>query len=216
MEGMRTSGIRASPSPSTNVRSAALGGVIGPAVFIGAWTISAAITTREYSTIDDAISGLAAVGADSRPLMTAGFIGFGVAVPVYAAVLRRVVGGAAWLTATATGIATLAVSATPLDRSTTTDTWHAVFAGIGYVTLAATPLLAARPLLQHGHRSLGGLGIVAGAVSAISLVLTASSLPTGLFQRLGLTAADVWIATSALAISGGRLRVKPLRAARNA
>jgi len=135
---MRTSGIRASPSPSTNVRSAALGGVIGPAVFIGAWTISAAITTREYSTIDDAISGLAAVGADSRPLMTAGFIGFGVAVPVYAAVLRRVVGGAAWLTATATGIATLAVSATPLDRSTTTDTWHAVFAGIGYVTLAAT------------------------------------------------------------------------------
>ena len=207
---MRALGIRASPLPSSAVRTAALGGVIGPAAFIGAWTVGAAVTTREYSSIDDAISRLAAVGADTRALMTAGFIGFGVGLPVYASALRRVVGGAAWLTAAATGIATLGVAATPLDRSATVDTWHGVAAGIGYVTLAATPLLAARPLSQHGHRALAAAGVVAGAVSAISLVLTTTGLPTGLFQRLGLTATDIWIVTSALAIASGRLRVMPL------
>jgi len=71
-----------------------------------------------------------------------------------------VVGGAAWLTAAATGVATLAVSATPLDRSSAVDTWHGLFAGLGYVTLAATPLLAVRALLQQGHSGLAGLGVV--------------------------------------------------------
>jgi hypothetical protein len=191
------------------MRLAALGGVIGPVVFIGAWSVSAAVTAREYSSIDDAISRLAAVGADTRPLMTAGFVGFGVALPVYASALRRVVGGAAWLTAAATGIATVGVAAAPLERSSTVDTWHGVVAGIGYVTIAATPVLAARPLILQGHRVLGGLGLVAGVVSAVSLVLTTTNLPTGLFQRLGLTAADIWIATSALAIAGGKLRAAP-------
>jgi hypothetical protein len=192
------------------VRAAALGGVVGPAAFIGAWTIGAAVTTREYSSIDDAISRLAAVGADTRVLMTAGLVTFGVALPVYAWALRRVVAGAAWMAAAATGISTLAVAATPLDRSATVDTWHGVAAGIGYVTLAATPLLAARPLSQHGHRALAATGVVAGAVSAISLILTTTALPTGLFQRTGLTATDIWIAASGLAIAGGRVRVMPL------
>jgi hypothetical membrane protein len=183
---------------------AALCGVIGPAAFIGAWTLGAAITNRDYSSIDDPISRLAAVGADTRPLMNAGFIGFGLALPIYAAALRRARGGVASVTAAAAGIATLAVSATPLDRSATVDTWHSIFAGLGYVTLAATPLLAAPALLRQGQRGLAGLGVVAGAVSAVSLILTTSSLPTGLFQRLGLTAADVWIALSALTIAAGK------------
>ncbi len=184
--------------------------MIGPAAFIGAWTIGAAVTTSDYSSIDDAISRLAAVGADTRALMTAGFVAFGIGLPVYASALRRVVSGSAWMTAAATGIATLAVATTPLDRSATVDTWHGVAAGIGYVTLAATPLLAARPLSQQGQRALAAAGVVAGAVSAISLVLTTTGLPTGLFQRVGLTATDIWIVTSALAIAGGRLRPMPL------
>lgn len=194
---------------SPRVRLAALGGVIGPAAFIGGWTVSAAITSRTYSSIDDAISRLAAVGADSRPVMTAGFIGFGVALPVYALALRRAIGGAAWVTAAAAGITTLAVAATPLDRSSTIDTTHAVVAGVGYVTLAATPLLAARPLLRHGYRGLAGLGVAAGAVSGISLLLASSRLPTGFFQRLGLTASDIWIVASAIAIASGAVGPMP-------
>ncbi|MCU1401353.1 MAG: hypothetical protein JWN62_4462 [Acidimicrobiales bacterium] len=183
---------------------AALGGVVGPGAFAAAWVIGGA-TKAGYSPVHDAISRLAAIGSSTRPLMTGGFIAFGLAVPVYATALRRFVDGPAWITAAATGISTLAVAAAPLEHSTTLDHWHAVFAGLGYVTLAATPLLAARPLAAAGHRNLARFGVAAGVVSAISLALTTSGAPTGLFQRLGLSAGDVWLAASGIAIAAGEL-----------
>jgi hypothetical membrane protein len=185
------------------VRTAALGGVIGPAGFIGAWAIGAAVTSAPYSSIDDAISRLAAVGSDTRWLMTAGFVTFGLSLPAYGWALRSSVPGRAWITAAATGLATLAVAATPLDRSDTVDRLHGISAGIGYLTLAATPLLAAAPLFALGHRRLARFGIAAGLVSAIALPLSATNLPTGVFQRLGLTVSDAWIMASALAIRQG-------------
>ena len=191
------------------VRTAALGGVIGPAGFIGAWVIGAAVTSVPSSSIDDAISRLAAVGSDTRWLMTAGFVTFGVSLPVYAWALRSTVPGRAWITATATGLATLAVAATPLDRSNTVDRLHSIFAGIGYLTLAATPLLAASPLRAMGHHRLARFGIAAGLTSATALALTTTGLPTGLFQRVGLTVSDAWIVASALAISRGVLQRGP-------
>ncbi len=190
----------------TSARRAALGGVVGPAAFIGAWIAGAASTSIPYSSVDDAISRLAAVGADSRPLMTTGFVVFGLSLPVYAIALRAGVRGPAWIAAATTGVATLAVAATPLDRSTTVDRWHGVFAGIGYVALAATPLLAARPLFAAGHRRLAGFGVAAGITSAIALALTTTALPTGLFQRLGLTVSDAWIVASAVLLALGSIR----------
>jgi len=185
------------------VRTAALGGVIGPAGFIGAWVVGAAATSAPYSSIDDAISRLAAIGSDTRWLMTAGFVTFGLSLPVYAWALRSTVPGRAWITATATGLASLAVAAAPLDRSDTVDRLHGIFAGIGYLTLAATPFLAAPPLLAMGHRHLARSGIAAGITSVIALVLTTTGLPTGLFQRVGLTVSDAWIVATALAIRRG-------------
>ena len=185
------------------VRTAILGGVIGPAGFIGAWVIGAAATSAPYSSIDDAISRLAAVGSDTRWLMTAGFVTFGLSLPVYAWALRSTVPGRAWISATVTGLATLAVAAAPLDRSDTVDRLHGIFAGIGYLTLAATPFLAAPPLLAMGHRHLARSGIAAGITSVIALVLTTTGLPTGLFQRVGLTVSDAWIVATALAIRRG-------------
>lgn len=194
-----------SPGLSPGVRWAALGGVVGPIGFIGAWSIGAALMGADYSSIEDAISRLAAVDAETRTLMTAGFVVFGIGLPVCAVALRRVVDGPAWIAAALTGLATLAVAATPLDRSAGVDRWHGVFAGIGYVTLAATPLLAYRSLRSRGHRALARAGLVAGGVSAAALLLTLTDLPTGLFQRLGLTATDLWIVASALAILTRRL-----------
>ncbi len=194
------------------VRTAALGGVIGPAGFIGAWVIGAAATSAPYSSIDDAISQLASVSSDTRWLMTAGFVTFGMALPVYAWALRSSVPGRAWITATATGLATLAVAAAPLDRSDTVDQLHGIFAGIGYLTLAATPILAAAPLLAMGHRRLAQSGIAAGLASAIALALTTTGLPTGLFQRVGLTVSDAWIIATALAIRRGAVDAFPARA----
>jgi len=98
--------------------------VIALAEFIGAWVIGAATTSSSYSSIDDAVSRLAAVGSDTRWLLTAGFVTFGVSLPVYAVGLRAAVPGRAWITAAATGLSALAVAATPLDRSATIDRLH--------------------------------------------------------------------------------------------
>jgi hypothetical membrane protein len=185
-------------------RAAAAGGIIGPTAFVGAWAVGSAAAPG-YSAVDDAISRLAAVGADTRPLMTAGFVTFGVGVSVFAASLRRAVSGPAWIAAAATGVAIAAVAAIPLDRSAAGDTWHAIAAAAGYVTVAATPALAARPLLAQGQRGLARLGVLSSSVAAAALLASVTGLPTGLFQRIGLTAGDAWIAAAALAIARGHL-----------
>lgn len=186
-----------------SARTAALGGVIGPAAFIGAWAVGAAVTSAPYSSIDDAISRLAAVGSDTRWLMTAGFVTFGVSLPTFASALRSTVPGRAWIMAAATGASTLAVAATPLDRSDMVDRLHSIFAGAGYLTLAATPLLAAAPLRAMGHHRLARSGVLAGLTSAAALALTTTGLPTGLFQRVGLTVSDAWIVVTALTVARG-------------
>ena len=190
---------------SISVRTAALGGVVGPAGFIGAWSLSAILTSAPYSSIHDAISRLAAVGSDTRWVMSTGFVVFGASLPIYARALRATVAGPAWIAATLTGVATLAVAATPLDRSLAIDRLHASFAAVGYVSLAATPLLAASPLSAAGHRRLAQAGVAAGVVSAGALAVTTTGLPTGLFQRIGLTVSDVWIIASAVLIRRGAL-----------
>jgi hypothetical protein len=137
--------------------------------------------------------------------MTAGFVVFGVSLPVYATALRRVAVDAPALAAAATGLATLAVAALPLDRSAAVDTWHGVAAGAGYVALAATPLLAAGSLRRRGWSRLAGAGVAAGVTSLVALGLSSTSLPTGLFQRLGLTVTDLWIMATGVAM----LRERP-------
>lgn len=181
------------------VRWAAVGGVVGPTAFVGAWVVGALVIDQPYSSIDDPISRLAAVGADTRTVMTAGFVAFGLAVPVYSLALRSMAGRASALAAAATGIATLAVAALPLDRSPSVDRWHGVAAGVGYLTLAAIPLLAAPALRRGGRSRLARAGVAAGATSLAALGLSATALPTGLFQRVGLTVTDVWIVASAVA-----------------
>jgi len=190
-------------------RRLALGGVVGPVGFVGGWLAAGTATSIDYSPVHDAISRLAAVGSDTRVLMSAGFVAFGIGLPVYASALRRCVPGPAWITATMTGLATLGVAVTPLDRSSAFDAVHAACAAFGYLTLAATPILAARPLMQLGHTGLSRLGLGVGAVASVSLALSATALPTGLFQRLGLTAGDVWIVATAVAMAGGRLPMQP-------
>jgi hypothetical protein len=177
-------------------RLLALGGVVGPAGFVAAWAV-AGVRLKGYSPKEDPISRLAASGASTRPLMTAGFIVFGTGVTLFAAPLSRWVPSRSSLTAAATGLATLGVAATPLDAGV--DVLHGVFATAGYTTLAATPLLAARPLARSGRRgwcqfSLGA-GVVSVAALAASVVVPGA---TGLSQRIGLTTTDLWLAATGI------------------
>jgi len=185
-------------------RRCALGGIVGPIAFVAAWSIGG-LAASHYSPIDDAISHLAEVGAPTRPLMTAGFVVFGIGLAVYAVALHAALPGWSWVTAAATGLATLGVAAAPLGRSTAGDGVHGVFAGTGYVTLALTPLLAAGPLRRARRSTLANLSVAAGVLAGLSLLATTAGAADGLFQRLGLTIVDVWIVATATEILRGRL-----------
>jgi len=184
--------------PPQRRRLAALGGVVGPAVFVTAWALLGR-RLPGYSPVDDAISRLAAGGAPDRYVMTAGLVALGTGLPLYGSALRATLSGPAWACATATGLATLGVASFPLG-SPTPDRIHGVFAGIGYATLAATPLAAAAPLARSGRTGWARLSAAAGLVSGASLLATVAGPGSGLFQRLGLTAGHAWVVASALDI----------------
>jgi hypothetical protein len=156
--------------------------------------------------VETAISRLAAIGAPTRALMSAGFVVFGVALPVYARALRSRIPGPAWITAAGTGLATLGVALFPLGHSSTGDVVHGAFATAGYATLAATPMLAAPPLRRAGRVRWANLSVAAGAMSAASLAATVLGPHHGLFQRAGLTVGDAWIVSSALVMIGSPAR----------
>ena len=180
-------------------RALAWGGVVGPVAFVTAWATAGAMTSG-YSPVEEAISRLAAAHAPTRSLMTAGFVCFGVAVPLYGLALRDALGGRAWHAATITGLATLGVAAVPLGLSTTADLIHGGFASVGYASLALTPLLAAAPLAARGRRRAAACSRVVGVLSAACLAATVFGSADGLFQRAGLTLGDAWLAATAAAI----------------
>lgn len=153
----------------------------------------------------DAISRLAAAHAPTRWAMTAGFVCFGVAVPAYAVAWRRAVGRPAGWALTSTGLATLGVAALPLGTSAVIDAAHGAMAGIGYLTLAAAPLLSVAPLAAQGRRRAAIASAAVGALSGASLIATLAGPAHGLFQRAGLTLGDLWLAAGAVVL----LRARP-------
>ena len=130
-------------------RLLALGGVVGP-VRVRRVVDSGRPTTAGHSSVDNAISDLAAVGASTHVIMTVAFVTFGLGLIAFGIALREAFDGPAWIAAVATGVCTLGVAATPLDGWSGDDV-HAVFASLGYVAIVAIPLLASAPLRRSGH-----------------------------------------------------------------
>lgn len=188
-------------------------GIAAPASFVGAWLVGG-LLQDDYDPFVDAISRLAAEGASSRPLMTAGLVAFGVLMPVWARTLGQRLDSPAlrWVVTTA-GVATVGVALLPLTREggTTQDALHAVAAGIGYVAMTATPLVAAPLLRRRGMHRAAAASLAVGAVSAGALVGTLlvgedGQVGSGGLQRLGLTVVDAWHVVAAGAVLRGRLR----------
>jgi hypothetical protein len=181
--------------------------VAGPVAFVTAWSVLGAVK-KGYSPIEDPISRLAAVGASTRPFMTAGFAAFGAGVGLYASALRDGLSGPASVAAWTTAAASLGVAALPLNAEL--DGAHAAAAGLAYASLAATPLLGARALARGGNKAAAaasvGCGVVCGAALAASAV---AGNRVGLWQRVGLSTGDVWIVATALWLTSGRSSGKP-------
>src|SRR4051794_4118352 len=183
-------------------RLAAACGVLAPASFIGAWAVCGALRDDGYSPAQDAISQLARIGSPTRGGMTAGFVGFGLLLPVFARRLPDLVdaGRAVRVAATVAGVSTLAVAALPLQQEAggTGDALHAVAAGTGYAAMATTPLLAAVALRRTGRGGAAALSAGVGLASATALAVSVTTGPTGLWQRIGLGVVDVWFAAWAV------------------
>ena len=190
--------------PPGDRRWLGLGLAAGPVAFVSAWAIGGA-RTPGYSPVHDAISRLAAIGAPSRPLMTAGFVAYGAAVLVGSATLRRSFLARAVPAVVVNGLATWAVAALPLDRSDGGDVAHGVAATVGYVSLAAVPALAAGPLARQGHRWAARVSVAAAVAIGACLVLTTVADAKGLAQRTGLGLGDVWLIVAGVALAAGTL-----------
>jgi hypothetical protein len=167
--------------------------------------MSSGARTPGYSYVHDAISRTAAAGAPQRQLMTAGFVAYAVGVGVGSLALRRALPGPAWAAAAVSALGTAGVALTPLDTSATVDRAHAVTATIGYVGLAATPLLAAAPLRATGRHRAAAVSTAAGALIAAALATsTLVDDQAGLAQRVGLTTGDLWLAAAGITIARRR------------
>lgn len=178
----------------------ALCGILGPAAFVGAWLVAGALTSG-YDPLAQAISELAAEGARTQPLMTAGLVAFGLLVPVWAQTLGRVLAQPALrVSVTLAGLATLAVAVSPLTREggQPQDVAHAVSAGVGYLAMAASPLLGAAAFRRRGMGRAGAASALVGAVSAACLLGTLLVDEAGGLQRAGLTVVDAWYVAVAL------------------
>jgi hypothetical membrane protein len=182
----------------------AAGGIVGPVAFVTAWALCGRATPG-YAPTHDAISELARIGATTRTAMTAGFTVFGIAVVLYAQALRRWVDGPAWITATACGLATLGVAAVPLGSIS--DGLHGTLAVVGYVTLAATPVLASRPLRRAGRVRAAAASVATGLACGAALAASLVGPHHGGFQRLGLTIGDAWLVASAIVMLARPWRV---------
>lgn len=190
-------------------RTALLAGIAGPAAFVSAWVIGGAMKDG-YSPVSDTISRLAEQGASSRPAMTAGFVGFGVLMPLYGRELGRALGSRATGAAVAaSGAGTLVVAAFPVTAAggTTGDTVHYLAAGLAYTANVLAPLVAAPRLPGRGARW-ASYAVAAGVGAAVIGSLRADEV-TGLLQRTGLTLFDVWAVAVAVGLSVRRSVTDP-------
>ena len=157
--------------------------MLGPVAFVAAWALLGA-TAERYDPTRQAISRLAALGAGTRPAMTAALVVLGAGMVLYGLAVRP---ARWWPLPVVNGLATLAVAALPLGGDY--DTAHGVAAAAGYVTLSAIPMA----LASRGGRLWG----VACALCLLASVLVARD---GLFQRLGLTMGHAWVVASAVSL----------------
>ncbi len=182
-------------------RAATLTGIVGPAAFVGAWVTGGLLRDDGYSPVSDAISRLAEQGTSTQPLMTTGFVVFGLAMPFYARELGvALCSRSAHVAVTVTALGTLAVAALPLsaEGDQRIDTWHTVAAGTAYLANVIAPIVVARHLRSPAARK---ASYALSAAMAACLVASVSFDDlTGLFQRSGLTLFDLWSVTGAVVL----------------
>jgi len=212
-------------------RLAALGGVVGPALFTVAW-LTGSLRQAGHPAAQIQLSGLAADDARDPQIMMAGFVVLGVCSIGFGVALDRVISprsAGPWLVVTA-GVATVAAGLFRRDHLLLTgpgftgESWHNqvhdVASGVAYAAMLAAPLvLGLRLRRQPGWAPVIRPVLVLALVSAATLALFASRAVepwNGVVQRAAVTlalAAEVLIAARMLTLQrrAGALDPRPGR-----
>jgi hypothetical protein len=143
-----------------------------------------------YDPVHDAISRLAEIGGPARWIVTGGMVAFALGCLVVAPAWKL----APRISLTIAGLTSLGVAAFPCTEGcpgagSITDTMHSVMAGVHYVALLLTPILAGPPLWGPASSVVAGLALSAHVFGPG---------PNGLMQRIGLTVLDAWLIAAVL------------------
>ena len=197
-------------------RLAALGGVVGPALFTVAWMVGS-LRQAGHPAAEIQLSGLAAEDARDPQIMMAGFVVLGVCSIGFGAALARVISprsAGPWLVVTA-GVATVAGGLFRRDHLLLTgpgftgESWHNqvhdVASGVAYTAMLAAPLvLGLRFRKDPGWAPVSRPVLGLALASAATLAVFASRVVepwNGVVQRAAVTlalAAEVLIAARML------------------
>jgi hypothetical membrane protein len=204
--------------PTRLSRLAALGGVVGPALFTVAW-VTGSLRQAGHPAAEIQLSGLAADDARDPQIMMAGFVVLGVCSIGFGAALDRVISprsAGPWLVVTA-GVATVAAGLFRRDHLLLTgpgftgESWHNqvhdVASGVAYTAMLAAPLvLGLRFRRDPGWAPVSRPVLALALASAVTLAVFASRVVepwNGVVQRAAVTlalAAEVLIAARMLTL----------------
>jgi hypothetical membrane protein len=205
--------VTAAPLPFVG-RPALVSALLGPTVFLGGTAVIGS-TWSSYDPVAQTISELAAGDAPTRVAMTVVFV-IAALCHVVTGTFARGVGPAGRVALVLAGIASLAVAAFPLPTVAGTSVPHRVSAIVGFILLAAWPLLGMR--LRRGFpaivRPVGALtGTVLLTAVCIWFLVVWTAPPTGtlgLIERIAADSESLWPAVVmvglGLAGHGGRSR----------
>jgi hypothetical protein len=140
-----------------------------PVLLAGGWTVAAGLQRRPFDPVAETVSGLMAVGATDRWVMTTAFLAVGACYIVTGAALRPAA-PAGRLVLIAGAAAGMLVAANPEPAVGGGTVSHAIWAALGFAGLAAWPAWAWR----RGSSVPWGLrpGVCSGAI-AVELILLA-------------------------------------------
>jgi hypothetical membrane protein len=205
-------------------RMSAAAGVVGPAVFTGAWIVSSLRQTG-YGATEVQISGLAAPDARDPWIMITGFLVLGGCAVVFGEALHEAIGGPAPRLIQVAGVLAIAAGLLRRDHLLLEPgpvSWHNqahnVVSTVIYVALIVAQALLARAFARDAAWKSWGRWLAASAAATTVLLIAfgadTSGPAAGVLQRVAVTLPLAAIAALAARLarpcgrSGGRVLVR--------
>jgi len=159
-----------------------------PVLLTCGWVTAAVLQPGSFNAVTESVSSLAAVGASDRWVMTFAFVVVA-ACDIATGLALRPAAAVGRLMLIAGGVAGMLVAVSPQPAAGVFSPAHALWAVVGFGTLVAWPLGAARrgPSVPWGLRpavSVGAAGILAGLLAWFAAELLAGGGHIGLAERV--------------------------------